>query len=183
MRRFLQRLRRNRRGNMALELALATPVMIGLLITTIEFSRYVVINQKVERTSATVADLVARAQFVSEPGIVNMMEASATVMEPFDVLANGQVIVSNISATGGNAPVINWQRTYGGGTGNSEFGLEGQNPTLPAGFTVPNGDSIVVCETFFDYEPLFTNKVLEATTLYRFTLFRPRFASLTTIVP
>lgn len=176
-------LRSDRLGTLAVELAVAMPILIALTFSAIEFSRYVLISQKVERTSATIADMVARATAISEADLATMLSASATIMEPFDVATQGQVIVSNISAADGKPPVINWQRAYGGGEGSSDFGGEGDNPTLPNGFVVANGDSVIVCEAYFDYEPLFVTKIFKAETLRQFTLFRPRFASLTTVVP
>lgn len=183
IRRFARLLKSDRRGTLAVELAVAAPILIALTFSAIEFSRYVLINQKVERTSATIADMVSRATALSEADLTTMLSASATIMEPFDMATQGQVIVTNISATDGNPPIINWQRAYGGGEGSSDFGGVGDNPTLPDGFSVSNGDSIIVCEAYFDYEPVFITKMFKAETLRQFTLFRPRFASLTTVVP
>ncbi|MBK8907662.1 MAG: pilus assembly protein [Rhodospirillales bacterium] len=183
VRRLAQRLKSDRRGTLAVELAVAMPILIALTFSVVEFSRYILINQKVERTSATIADMVSRASALSEADLTVMLSASATIMEPFDMATQGQVIVTNISANDGNPPIINWQRAYGGGKGSSDFGSEGDNPTLPNGFSVVNGDSIIVCEAYFDYEPLFITKLFKAETLRQFTLFRPRFASLTAVLP
>ena len=59
----LGRLKRDRRGILAVEMAIATPVVIGLLLSGIEVTRYVLLNQKIERASATMADLVSRSLY------------------------------------------------------------------------------------------------------------------------
>ncbi len=184
IRRLIAMLRGNRDGTLSVELAFAMPMLVGLLLTGVEFTRYVMIVQKVERTSATIADLVAQSYTLSEAGIANLLSASGHVMEPFDIAAEGNIVVSSISAAGGAPATINWQRAHGGGSGGSSaFGAEGETANLPAGFTVQDGDSVIVCEAYFDYEPFLLQDILGARTVYRFAVFRPRFTSLTSIAP
>ena len=66
MTRFFSRLRENQRGNFAVELALTLPVLVVLFMVGIEFTRFMLINQKVERTAATIADLVSQSEGISE---------------------------------------------------------------------------------------------------------------------
>ena len=60
-RRILKALGRDRRGALAVEAAMAVPVLAVLLLGGVEVTRFVLLNQKLERTSATVADLVSRS--------------------------------------------------------------------------------------------------------------------------
>ena len=61
--RALRRLKRDRRGTLAVEMAIATPVGIGRLLSGIEVTRYGLLNQKIERASATMADLASRSLY------------------------------------------------------------------------------------------------------------------------
>lgn len=61
--RVLGRLKRDRRGILAVEMAIATPAGIGLVPSGFEVTRYVPLNQKIERASATMADLVSRSLY------------------------------------------------------------------------------------------------------------------------
>jgi len=183
MRRFLERFRRQQSGNFTIELAFAMPVLILLFTVGIEFTRYLLINQKVERTSATIADLVSQSEGISEMEMAGLFMATDYVMQPFDLGDDGVVIVSSISAEGNRAPRINWQRSYGGGRDASKFGDEGDVADLPDGLVVRDGESMIACETFFVYEPAIAQDVLEPNTIYRWSVFRPRFASLDTIMP
>ncbi|MCP5373245.1 MAG: pilus assembly protein [Hyphomicrobiales bacterium] len=173
----LRRLRRDARGSLLLEMALAVPVLAALLFSGIEVTRYVLVNQKIERTSATMSDLVAQARKLTEAQVLSLIGAANHVMEPFDINANGLVVVSSISNYG-NGAIIDWQRTAGGGTGVSKFGAEGSNPSMPAGFQVREGENVIVTEVFYDYEPLIVKSVFEARTCYNFAVFRPRYTSL-----
>ncbi len=182
--RVLRRLKRDRRGTLAVEMAVATPVVIGLLLSGVEVTRYVLLNQKIERASATMADLVSQSETLSEGGLVNLFAATAYVMDPFDLVADGQLVVSSISATNGNPARINWQRAFGGGSGGSSaFGIEGGNANLPVGFVVRDNETVVFTEVFYDYVPAFMGTELVARNLYNYAVFRPRFSSLATINP
>ncbi len=182
IRRVLGRLRRDRRGTLAVEMAIATPVVLGLLLSGIEVTRYVLLNQKIVRTSATMADLVSQAETLSEGGLVNLFDATAYVMDPFDLAVDGQLVVSSISGDDAAAR-INWQRSFGGGSGGSAFGVEGGTASLPAGFVVRGNETVVITEVFYDYVPAFMGTQLVSRTLYNYAVFRPRFSSLATINP
>jgi len=174
----IRRVLRDRRGNLSVELGMAMPVLAGLLLSGVEITRYVLINQKVERTSATIADLVAQSYGMSEAEMASLFTASGYVMDPYDIDTEGQVVVSSISSSGGVA-TINWQRAYGG----SAIGVEGGTASLPSGFEVCDGESVVATEVFYDYERMIFQTVLDGETLYKFAFFRPRFSSLETITP
>jgi len=117
----LRRFRRDNRGSLVLEMALAIPVLAALLFSGVEVTRYVLVNQKIERTSATMSDLVSQSRSLSTAQLDSLIGAARHVMEPYDVAANGLVVVSSISNDGSGA-VIDWQRTVGGGDGSSQFG-------------------------------------------------------------
>ncbi len=176
-------LARDRRGTLAVEVAMAMPVLLLLLLSGIEVTRFVLLNQKLERASATMADLVAQAEGLAEGDLLALYEATGYVMDPFDIAADGVVVVSSISRSGGGPALINWQRAFGGGGGGSAFGVEGGVANLPAGFVVRDGESIIASEVAFDYEPVFVHSTLAAKTLYTYAVFRPRFATLTTLQP
>ena len=104
-------------------------------------------------------------------------------MDPFPFANDGGAIVSSISASGGNPPVVNWQRTTGGGPCSSAYGAEGGNATLPAGLTVADGENIIVTELCYSYQPLLIENVMTPANLYNFAVYRPRFGTLTAIAP
>lgn len=178
---LLKALAKDRRGALAVETAIALLILSALLMSGVEVTRFVMANQKVDRTSSTVADLVSQAETLTEEDIADLFAAAGFVADPFDIAANGQVIVTSISKTSGNPPAVNWQRAMGAGSGTSTFGAEGGDATLPEGFIVRDGESIVVGETFFDFTPIFTDGVIGNSTLYNHAILRPRFGKLTEI--
>ncbi len=128
------------------------------------------------------ADLVSQSETLSEGGLVNLFAATAYVMNPFDLMADGQLVVSSNRGDDDDAR-INWQRSFGGGSGGSAFGVEGGTANLPPGFVVRENETVVVTEVFYDYVPAFMGTQLVSRSLYSFAVFRPRFSSLATINP
>ena len=179
----LRRLLKNNRGSLAVEMALAMPVLAGLLLGGIELTRFVLLNQKIERASSTMADLVSQAEMLAEGDLDNLFLASGYVVEPFDLAGEGRVIVSSVGRFGTANAMVNWQRSFGSGSGSSIFGAEGTAANLPTGFVVREGESIIVAEAFYDFVPLFSGNVFNASTLSRFSVLRPRFGSLATLLP
>jgi Flp pilus assembly protein TadG len=173
----------DRRATVSVELALTLPLLITLLGGGLEITNYVLIYQKVERTSATISDLVAQSARMTESEMKSLFSATEYVMKPFDLATDGNVVVSSISASGGNPPVISWQRSSGGGHNGSRFGVEGAAAILPAGLSVRDGDNIIACEAYYHYQPMLFRGVVEETTLYRYAFFRPRFGKLDVIYP
>ena len=182
MRRLLERLRRDGRGTISVELAFAVPVLTGLLMSGVEVTRYVLINQKLERTAATMGDLISRMPELTEGDITSFFAASDQVMTPYDVQTDGRVIISSITSDGGD-PAIVWQRTYGAVGAGSRFGDVGDVPVLPNGFIVRDGENVITAEVFFEFQPIMMTGVLDPTRLYSRAVFRPRFGSLAQITP
>jgi len=179
----LRKFLKDRHGTLAVEMAMATPVIFGLLVAGVEVTRYVLLNQKVERTSATMADLVSQAEVLSEAGLNNLFAAGNHVMAPYDLGSDGRIIVSSIVNQDGAQATIAWQRSYGGGGGASVFGSESNMAQLPTDFVVRSGENVITVEVFFDYEPMLVTPAVTSTNVYNAALFRPRFGSLAAIAP
>lgn len=179
LRKRLDRFRRDDRGISALEIAIAVPVALALTLNGIEMTRYVLLHQKTERATMTVADLVSQGEVLTAGDLNNIFQAGALITEPYDFGANAAMIVSSVvgSASG---PIVEWQRAYGADPQSSGFGGEGGPATLPAGFTVGESESVIMAEIQYRYTPMFPdNPVLGGAignnTVYNYAIFRPRY--------
>lgn len=179
---LFSRFRSDDRAMILVELALLMPIFLSLLLVGVEMTRFMIINQKVERASATIADLVSQTTVMTEAGMASLFAVTGEIFEPFELGDEGSIIVSSIGADGGPA-IIDWQRVHGGGTDGSLFGEEADVATLPDGLTVNNGEHLIACEVFFEYTPMMLQDILTEQTLYRFAVFRPRFGTLDVILP
>jgi len=181
--RLWRRFFRAERGTLAVELAMSVPVVFALMVGGVEVTRYVLLKQKVERTSATLADLVAQSEVLSGAGLANLVGAAEHVMTPYTIDTDGRIVVSSLTNPGGTQPWVAWQRGFGGGGGASAFGVQGGAAILPEDFVVRAGENVIAVEVFYDYEPMLATNVLEAGPIYTFAVFRPRFAALGTLMP
>tara|TARA_R110002126_G_scaffold10533_21_gene48490 strand:+ start:7517 stop:8086 length:570 start_codon:yes stop_codon:yes gene_type:complete len=177
--------RDDRSGASLIELGFAMPVLLMLLLGGVEIARYVLLHQKLDRVSSSIADLVSQAELVSVADLQNIFDAAQFVAKPFDLPALGTVIVSSITnPLGGAGTKVNWQQS---GAGNipatSQVGAPGGAATLPAGFVLADGQTIIMAEVFFDYEPWILGDFTSANQIYHRALFRPRYGGLTTLSP
>jgi Flp pilus assembly protein TadG len=179
--RRLRHLWSSARGSVAIETALTLPLLCLILLGGIELSRFILAHQKVERTSATLADLVARSDTLSNSGMDSLFAATQYVMAPFELGENGHAVITLVIGDNGT-PKIAWQRYQPSDATGSEVGtIVGQTATLPTGFTIANGDHVIIAEVFYDYQPMFTGDLLSDTSLQRMAIFRPRFGTLTIV--
>ena len=99
---LLRRFASGERGVAAIEFALVVPILLVLLLGCFEVPRYVLVMQKIARTSSGVADLTAQAD---EPILTNQMNdiftAGKIMMQPYDVVTSGVIIVSSINNPNG----------------------------------------------------------------------------------
>lgn len=180
----LARFARETRGAVLTEFAMAFPILVVLILGGFEIGRYVLLQQKLQSVAVETADLVSQAETIKATDIDNILIAVDHIMTPFELGGKGVVIVSSIGATGTNPPKVNWQRA-GGGTASavSKLGPAGSNAVLPTGFVVRPGESVIVSEVFYNYEPVLAMNLipLPSGQLYNESMYRPRFGTLTNL--
>jgi len=166
-------------GNVAVEFGLTVPVLLLLMLGSAEMARFVILHQKVDRVAVTTSDLVARAETIKESELADIFEAADVVAQPFDLSNLGIVIVSAITNEDGSGARIAWQRSGGGSASHtSQIGTQGGAASLSADFEVREGETAIVAEVFYDFEPFLSEMIVEPQTLYRRAHHRPRLGTL-----
>jgi len=157
-----------------LEFAFAMPVLVGLVMGGVEFARFALVNQKMERVTTFVGDLVARAEALDEADFVDYFAAAQQLGVPFDLISEGNIIVTSVTGEA-SGPEVLWQQVGNGSvTQSSQVGAPGETPTLPAGFNVDEGEGLVITEVYFDFEPMMLPVLIPARRLYYQAIYRPR---------
>ncbi len=172
------------KGIASVELAIALPFLISLMLSGVEVTRYILLNQKLERASTTIADLTAREETISESAISDIFEITEEVMRPFSIDANTTVILSSIIKSGSAAPKVIWQRSYG--TSNtpstgSHYGVTGEVANMPADFIMRSGEGIITAEVAHDFTATFLSDLIPDITLYKDAIYRPRYGAQHTV--
>jgi Flp pilus assembly protein TadG len=166
-------------GNVAVEFALTLPILMLLMLGSAEMARFVILHQKVDRVAVTTSDLVSRAETINEGDLDDIIEAADFVAQPFDLANLGIVIVSAITNDDGSGAKVAWQRSGGGtSTHTSQIGIEGGLATLTTDFEVREGETAIIAEVFYDFEPFLSELIVEPQTLYRRAHHRPRLGTL-----
>ena len=121
------RLLRDRRGIAATEFALILPILVLFSAGTIEYSRLILLTQKLQSGAFILADLTARDRTLSEAQLENIFLAIDNIIQPFDFAADGRAIVTSVGVNAAKKPVVNWQR-HGSGelAATSEVGTAGR---------------------------------------------------------
>lgn len=146
-----------RRGAGALEFALAAPLLLGLLLATVDLGRFLMAAQLAASAATAVADLASQtARFTPEmdPGAVRtgqevavLAAAAAEVARPVDLTTDGAIIVTVVENAGAGAQV-GWQRRWG----RADIPASVSTASL-RGIVIPPGDSAVYAEVAGRFRP------------------------------
>lgn len=182
--RWLRRARAARRGTIPIEMALVTPVLITMLMGTLDVGWYMVMQHKISRVAATVADLTSRGETINEAQLTDIFAAAGAVANPFDFNVEGRAIISSLTNPGGDGAVVAWQRRSPTGIDvASHVGAQGATPVLNGGFAVAADENIVVAESFFNFQPLVGFVIRGEQSVYVRAVQRPRLGTLDRVMP
>jgi Flp pilus assembly protein TadG len=177
LRRMLARLGRDTSATSAIELGLATPLLMGLALTGTEVVALAIVHVKLNQLAITVADNASRAKQTQVNGAPQFREydvnqvfrAAAIQAEDLVIPTNGRVILSSLQVNGSGGQWIAWQRCWGKNTYASRYGTQGTGSTGTAfkgmGFTSPKmtadaGTAIMFVEVAYQYKPFFLGSLL-----------------------
>jgi Flp pilus assembly protein TadG len=153
--RRLQRLHRDIRGTAAIEFAELAPLLIVMLLGSIEVSRAVALDRRFGMATAMTGDLVARESTVDNTELTAIMGVISFLMQPYNSSSlKASVISVKASPTDANNTKVDWAWSYNGATKPADC----SNYSLPTGI-ISAGGSVVVVETQFSYQPLFLSWV------------------------
>lgn len=170
-------------GLAATEFALVLPILMILFFGAVDVTRYILIVQKVEKLTHSVANVTAQSATITQGTLNQVMDASSDIMNPYITGANSRIIISSIYRPPGTTttPSIIW-RHQGGGTfaATSAIGAVGAVPTLPTAFSFDQRENIIAAEVFYQFNPILPNPWFGTTVIYRSAFYAPRFGALTT---
>jgi len=174
----LRALRRARRGAVAVEMAVTAPVLLVLLLGTLDVGWRLLAEYRVQRAAATLADLVARVRTLGESDVDNAFDALRGLASPFDLVRDGGALVSGVRADGAGVPVVAWQREADFGLDlPSRVGRPGQRADLGDTALDP-GEAVIVAEVFLRFRPLVGFLPGGERLLYVRWIAAPRYGSL-----
>lgn len=148
-----RRLAHDRKGTAAIEFAHLAPVLLIMLLGSIEVSRAVSMDRRFGMVTAMTGDLITRESTVNDTELDAIMTIVSFLMQPYDSSTLKAKVIS-VKANPSNATQtkVDWAYSHGGISVPSRCSTY----TLPTGL-VSAGGSVVIVETQYSYTPLFTS--------------------------
>ncbi|MGH7815097.1 MAG: TadE/TadG family type IV pilus assembly protein [Candidatus Binataceae bacterium] len=143
-----------RRGQAAVELALAVPLLLLFAFSIIEFGNMLNDVQEAIDLTRQGASMASRGESVA-----NSATAVVTGSAPLNLSQDGEVIVTEITDSSGGSPKISDQATSGGKTFTSKVGTGvGATANVPTSIqsvlSASAGTTVYTTEVYFDYTPV-----------------------------
>lgn len=164
----LKHLRSDKSGVAMMETALWLPLVAMIGLGGLEYTNFVLANQKMERIASVTADTIARNTLPpSEKSYHDTFKAVEKLDAPFDIKKDGRTILTGVIGVNKNGTVVNkivWQRCDGDLTSvvsqigeewtqTKDYG-EGPDVTLPNGVVLQQNQMVVVAEVGYKYDPI-----------------------------
>lgn len=150
MLRKLRRFRRNESGLAALEFALIAPLLVTLLLGTIEICDALECHQKVTMLASTGADLVSQATTVTSSDMSNVFAAMNAVIYPYPS-SGAKIVITSVISDGNGGGTVDWSRAQ-----NTSALTSGAAVTIPSGL-MPKADcpkdacSVILAQVDYGY--------------------------------
>ena len=149
------------RGTAAIEFAQIAPILLLMLLGTIETGRAINMDRQFTSATAMTGDLVTQEEYLgtsSSNALANlngMMGSIGQVMKPYDAtLLKLAVISVQASPTNASDTKVQWTYSYNG----KPVPAKCSAYALPAGL-IDKGGSVIVVESTYLFKPLFADFV------------------------
>src|ERR1700753_4186961 len=109
----LRRFAAARGGVAAIEFALILPVMLVLLIGSVQITDYIICSQKISNLANTAADLVTQSTAHDDTAMANVWNALNTVAYPYDA-GSIKAVVSGLAHGDKTGEIVSWSIQHGG---------------------------------------------------------------------
>jgi len=157
---------RSRSGSVAIEFALALPVLLTVLFGMVELTNALQVGRKLVSATQSVADLLTQEASVNDARLADIFTAAEQVVLPFPAAALKVGVASVRFDSVGGAPIVDWQASRRGGA----VATPGARS---AGLGLP-GESVVIVDASYDYTPVFGAFVLGSLRFSETAVARPR---------
>lgn len=160
------------RGIAAVEFGFIAPILIVMLLGTIEVTRAISIDRRFSLVTSTVADLITREEALTATDVNAIYDVAAQIMRPYEVtpLKISIVPVAAIK-TGTNVvyPITTNRPGYNGGTVPARCQAYALAPGMLA-----EKESLIIVEGTYTFSPLFAGFLMHGVNWTQKAFARPR---------
>jgi Flp pilus assembly protein TadG len=148
--RLLRRCARETRGVAAIEFAMILPIMIIMLLGTVELGDALTVDRDVANVASSTADLVARCSQVASADVSDIMNIGTSLMGRYPVSKMTIQLISLQADSKLNLTVL-WSRDR---TGAQPYAAGSSYPAIPAGLVEANGGVVISKVTYAYTSPI-----------------------------
>lgn len=170
VRAMMKAIARDVSGAATVELAMATPLLLTLMLGGTEMVNHIVARKRVAELAMMIADNASRMgddsvlsnKPISEKEINDLFLGAQIQSGQLDLATKGRVVLSSLEQNGDGGQWIHWQRCYGAatyaipnlaGTGATGTSFPGMGPATSR-ITASAGDAVMYVEVVYDYVPI-----------------------------
>ncbi len=176
--RRIRRFLKCRRGSVLIEAAIAFPVLIAILLATVEFGQAFTVKRRNAQVASTVADLVAQVSCVTTADLQDTSKAAAAIFAPstYSAAIAGLRITSVMQNA--NGAFVDW--SYAIGTLGAA--AQGGAYALPAGLA-SEGQAVIIAEASYNFTPAIGKFLKSAVTFSAKAYNKPRLSASVVLQP
>jgi hypothetical protein len=176
---IFEKFKKDTSGLQILEFALLAPLLISMVLGTVELGRYIILNQKVSKSVFAMGDLVSRKGGLTSFDVGVSFELARKTLSPFDVGTNQFASRTTLRISGYNRPdaasglIPQWTCFSGANI-----------TTTPPPINADPREGVMLIEMVYTYKTLFVPTSVtnffssEDQPIYRAITVRPRSQSL-----
>lgn len=163
------------RGIAAVEFAFIAPIMLVMLLGTVEVTRAISIDRRLGVVTTTIADLVSREQQLTSADITAIYDVIAQTLSPFET---GPLSISIVPVKAPRGQTVSYVApknvpSFNGGAQPGKC----QAVPIPAGLIDPAedaSDSVIVVNASYAYKPMFVGMIMGSANWQQQSFSKPR---------
>ncbi|MBN4095560.1 MULTISPECIES: TadE/TadG family type IV pilus assembly protein [Methylobacterium] len=149
LRAHLIRLIGDREGVSAIEFSVIAPILLLILMGSIELPRAYMIGKRLDNAAATMADLISRGSYAD---LKPVFAATSAISNPYDVSRASIVLTAAGTYSDGSSAAT---KVCSSAESNGQARTAGSSLGAPPAGMTRNGDRFVVSEVTMTYHPIF----------------------------
>ncbi len=163
-------------GIAAVEFAILLPLLLLMLLGTMELGTAYVVNSKLRTVASTVVEIANQYTTIQDSDMAAILGAASAVVTPYAV-SNASVVLSEITIDSKGKATVTWSDTLNGAARTA-----GSSITVPSSVAVPN-TVLLLAEASYLYTPMFGYAMTGTITLQDRLYGMPRNGSAITRSP
>lgn len=164
---LVNRFKKAREGVALVEFALLAPLLLTLMLGSIEITHALWGNGKLAKATSTVVNLIGMTETLDDDEFEDLLAAGPLVMKPYPENDLAMVVTSIIGCLQDPADeasemdyYVLWSRKWLGGNAiDAPYSINSEFPREPESLKISDGDTILVTEATYTYYPKIARKV------------------------